>query len=248
MGNYEIACCSLLGTRENQQDAYAYEKSKDGVFAIVCDGMGGMEHGEWASRTTVDTLMKQYKRKDSEQSMQDFYLENIDILDEQVCNLKGEENEPLHCGTTMVSVSIQNHLMDWFSVGDSRIYAIRKNEIVQITKDHNYKMILKERLEKKQISSQEYEEGLPQSEALISYIGMRGISLMDMNQKSLHLQSGDYILLTSDGLYREFDDKMLLATIQREKTTKKICDYLEKEYRKCAGALDNATFILIAIQ
>ena len=47
---------SVIGDRETQQDTGVTGKSENGHFtyAVVCDGMGGMQSGEIASKAAVD--------------------------------------------------------------------------------------------------------------------------------------------------------------------------------------------------
>ena len=44
---------SMLGTREEQQDAFLYRVTDQISFAVVCDGMGGLSGGSIASQLVV---------------------------------------------------------------------------------------------------------------------------------------------------------------------------------------------------
>lgn len=54
---YVAGCRSNIGrVRENNQDAVAlrtFEKRKNFIVLAVCDGVGGLEHGEMASSMAV---------------------------------------------------------------------------------------------------------------------------------------------------------------------------------------------------
>ena len=59
-----------IGARHSQQDSFGFADPDDAAFiqhggflAIVCDGMGGMEHGDLAGRTAVRTFLEAYGRK-----------------------------------------------------------------------------------------------------------------------------------------------------------------------------------------
>ena len=55
---FEIGVRSIIGGRSYQQDfGYIYTSSQEAV-AVVCDGMGGMEGGERASRKAVEVFAK----------------------------------------------------------------------------------------------------------------------------------------------------------------------------------------------
>ncbi|MBP3901693.1 MAG: hypothetical protein J6D53_09640, partial [Blautia sp.] len=49
---------TIVGDREYQQDLCAYEWMGNALLAVLCDGMGGMEGGEIASRIGVETAQK----------------------------------------------------------------------------------------------------------------------------------------------------------------------------------------------
>src|SRR5271155_3011497 len=65
-----------IGARSSQQDSFGFGDPEDKAFlahggfvAVVCDGMGGMEHGDAASRTAVRTFLEAYRRKSPEESV-----------------------------------------------------------------------------------------------------------------------------------------------------------------------------------
>ena len=55
----DIAYRSLIGDREEQQDCFGVFQNEKGTFAIVCDGMGGMEAGSLASRVAVQIFARE---------------------------------------------------------------------------------------------------------------------------------------------------------------------------------------------
>src|SRR5690348_14445951 len=65
-----------IGARHSQQDSFGFADPNDqefiahaGFLAVVCDGMGGMEHGEAASKTAVRAFLEAYQRKTPEESI-----------------------------------------------------------------------------------------------------------------------------------------------------------------------------------
>lgn len=68
-----------------------------------------------------------------------FYKSVIFQSDEEVRAMKTDEGtQILGAGTTLASVVIEDDQLYWASVGDSHIYIIRGNDILCITKDHNF--------------------------------------------------------------------------------------------------------------
>ena len=113
-----------------------------------------------------------------------------------------------------MAVIIKDHKLYYVSVGDSRIYLIRKEEIAQITEDQNYRLTLKRELENNTLSQEEYLKEIPYADALISYIGMGGLKVIEYNSDyPLELKDGDKILLCSDGFYRSFSEKEIIEEV-----------------------------------
>lgn len=215
---YRIVSRSIVGSRTEQQDALTFGKTENSFYAIVCDGMGGMEDGAAASKAVVQTMKWLIEENaDRIQNVPDFLLRCIDVLDEKVINLRTREQKS-GCGTTIVAVVIQADRLYWLSVGDSRLYICRDGEMIQATRDHNYLYTLQELYNAGQITQTQYESESRKGEALTSYIGIGGVELFDICQHPFELAVGDILLLTTDGLYKTLSDnkiKDVLAGVSR---------------------------------
>ena len=203
----QIGISSKIGTRKYQQDSIVVMDGKTlsdlnskKCIAVLCDGMGGMEGGELASAVTAKTLYTDYCQMNP-QNIPSFFVNEVKKLDDIVCNLRDSNNRIMDSGSTLVCAVIEDSLLYWVSVGDSRIYILRKNEMVQVTTDHNYYSVLKSRV-KQGLISQADADNDPRKEALISYIGIGKDSEIGYNEKPIQLENGDMILLCSDGLFK----------------------------------------------
>ena len=64
----DVICCGITdtGKRNNNQDSYVWMKAETAkgisVFAVVCDGMGGINKGERASGEAVRAFGNWYKQ------------------------------------------------------------------------------------------------------------------------------------------------------------------------------------------
>src|SRR5258708_1760599 len=59
-----------IGSRQQQQDAFGFSDLSDaafrkhgGILSVVADGMGGMAHGDAASKTALRSFLDAYLRK-----------------------------------------------------------------------------------------------------------------------------------------------------------------------------------------
>lgn len=248
----KVGLSSIVGTRKYQQDS-AITIDEDTMrktgykkcIAVLCDGMGGMEGGELASAISAKTIFDDYM-KNFPADIPGFFRKEVKKVDNLVCGLTNEKNEVLNSGSTLVSVVIENGGMYWVSVGDSRIYLIRGTQMAQLTTDHNYYYILRQQAESGLISFEEASSN-PKGEALISYIGLGHEGEIGGNQKPISLESGDLILLCSDGLYKALSDQEIFdiaSTCQNNvvQTAQALTTATMAKQRK---AQDNTTVVLL---
>lgn len=213
---FEIGASSIIGGRSYQQDfGYIYTGSREAV-AVVCDGMGGMEGGERASRTAVEVFSEDLRKEKPDTNIPGFLMREAERMDREVAGLKGSEGKPLKSGTTMVAVYCRGNIMDWISVGDSKIYLIRKETITPLNIEHNYRQMLTEQLASGQITQEYYnkEEKSRQAEALTSFIGMDRINQIDWGKTPCKLEDGDIVMLCSDGVYKSIDQYQILGMVR----------------------------------
>lgn len=248
MEHYEsyikIGLASVIGQRAEQQDTiktdddYIYMKNGQAI-AIVCDGMGGLTGGKQASQKCADILYETFHLLNRERDIHSFFQSAIAQADREVSNME-------HAGTTLVSIVVKEDKLFWASVGDSRIYIIRDGEILCVTKDHNYKLMLEQKVMRGEIDASMAESD-PQKEALISYIGMGGVRLIDNNRKEFRLLSGDYVVLCSDGLYRTLEEEEIKDRIQKNgEDTQAACEELtELVMSKGKRNQDNASIVVV---
>lgn len=245
---YEVQVRSDIGGRIEQQDSVYVYTASNMAFALVCDGMGGTDHGALASQMATaggrDRLYM-YLSEQSRNNIPDFLLDTLVELDGIVsCKLGRQKG-----GSTAVGVFLKGSELYWFSAGDSRLYIFRNGELVQATRDHNYRLRLSEQLEKGEIDQAYFDQEKARGEALISYLGVGGLSVFDLTNVPLELMEGDILLLTTDGLYKAIPQELLRHILSSAATVEKMADKLLAQIQvlKKTIALDNTTYVLIKI-
>ncbi len=205
-------CDSAEGNRKYQQDEVYVSPGgklagnhKTYTLAVVCDGMGGMADGGLASRTAINMLVQGFERMKGEPNIHipTFFKEGIKVMDRKIYEFPKKDGKG--SGTTMVAAIVEDNRLYWASVGDSRIYILRGNVMKQITRDHNYELRLQEMVNRGQMS-QEEAQAQRQKEALISFLGIGNVRLMDVSEQPFELQFGDVVLLCSDGVTKTLED------------------------------------------
>ena len=218
---------TATGNRKYQQDAVYVSGSrkiagnrKTRVFAAVCDGMGGMADGGLASSTAIHMFREGFEKIEKEPNIQipTFFRQGIRSVDAVISQFPKEAGKG--SGTTLVAVIAENNRLYWASVGDSRIYILRGRDMIQVTRDHNYMLRLQQMVDNGQMTLQEA-QAKKQKEALISFLGIGNVTLMDINEQPFEMQFGDIVLLCSDGITKTLPDDQIRDIIKNDAVSMK---------------------------
>lgn len=213
---------TVTGNRKYQQDAVFVSPGRKlaanrrtRILAAVCDGMGGMTDGGLASETAIQMLSQGFERIKKEETVNipAFFLQGIKAMDKRIHSFPKEDGRG--SGTTMVAVIAEDNHLYWASVGDSRIYILRGGEMIRVTRDHNYMLHLQNLVAQGQMTAEEA-QAKKQKEALISFLGMGNVSLIDRNEIPFEMQYGDIVLLCSDGITKTLPEYQIQSIIQND--------------------------------
>ena len=217
-GTVEVGTASVIGSRKSQQDS---------VFGYESHGLAG---GEIASRAALESLADAWFAQKDIPDIPSFFRREAVRADRKVYGQERADGSRLEAGTTIVAAAVRDNELYWLSVGDSRLYFIRGMDILSLNIEHNYRLELNTLLREGKLTAQEYAAREYQAEALISYLGIGNLSLMDVSTKPYPLADGDIMLLTSDGLYRSLKEDEILEIVLKHK----------KDMQKAAEALTAA--------
>ena len=102
------------------------------------------------------------------------------------------------------------------------------------------------------ITQEEYEAEAKRGGALISFLGIGDLKLIDYNSSPLTLKSGDRIILMSDGLYKLVPDEEIRTVAENFKNISDVLDVFEVKAAKAARiygvSRDNMTAAIIHIK
>lgn len=197
-----------IGSRRSQQDCYGFSDAKDsgffahgGFLAVLCDGMGGMAHGELASQTAVRAVLDAYALKTPSESIPDALERSLREANRRVLAIAREMRSADGVGTTLIAVVVHEQLMHYVSVGDSGLYVVRGGKLQLVNRAHVYANLLDQAVALGALSS-EQAASHPEREALTSFVGIQKLLEIDRNADPLPLQAGDTILIASDGMFK----------------------------------------------
>jgi protein phosphatase len=203
-----------IGTRASQEDSFGFSDLQDrafkrhaGVMMVLCDGMGGLADGAVASRVAVDAALQGYTRKQPSEDIPTALERVVREAHDAVCAAfaNGESG-----GATIVAAVICADLLYWASLGDSRLYLVRRDATVQqLTVDHNVANLEHHTALGEAPRSEAMSAANP--EALTGYLGSPYPPRPDSNRGGMPLLPGDRIVACSDGVYRGLSTEALAA-------------------------------------
>lgn len=258
----EMACFSDKGTvRTNNEDnmysslcdiinkesedyyvaVYADEYKDDLTIIAIFDGMGGTEGGELASLVSAKQMSVLYERMLEKEAWSDDELSYL-LFDtkkrmEHETKMVMEDPHAEQPGSTCCGFIMNNGMVKPFWIGDSRLYLLRKNQLILITKDHT---IAQEKIDYGLITSEEATT-VSSWHYITAYIGdnQNNFTLGE----AFSVNPGDKYLLCTDGISDKFSPEKL-AEYMTETPTRFI-EIMIEEIKKLSK--DNATAIMIEL-
>lgn len=241
-----------IGARHSQQDSFGFADPNDeaflahgGFLAIVCDGMGGMEHGDAASRTAVRAFLEAYRRKLPEESIPAALDRSVHEANFQVVSLARGMGMVEGIGTTLIAVAMQESSLYFVSVGDSGIFHCSGGQFQMINRPHVFANLLDAAVARGTLS-QEDALNHPERESLTSYIGAETLAEIDRNLEPYPLRPGDTVLLASDGMFKVLNPDEIRASLQGPGTSWPEI-LVQKTLAKQRAHQDNVTVLSITL-
>ena len=184
----------------------------------VCDGMGGHNAGEVASRMAIEALdafvQKSHREKeitwpyglDADLSFAGNRLKTaIKLANRKVFRAADNREDYTGMGTTVVAalVTEADRLLTVGSAGDSRCYVLRGGELKQVTTDDSW---VSAAWAEGILSAEEIERH-PLKNVITKAVGAKDTIEIDVVEHKL--ESGDLVLICSDGLHSMINDEAI---------------------------------------
>lgn len=115
-----------------------------------------------------------------------------------------------------------------------------------LTREHNYRLSLDILRKRGLISEEDYIREADKGEALISYLGIGNLTLIDGNREPFYMERGDMVLLCSDGLYKSVEEDAVLNILLKYRNVQNAAVALT-DYAISLGrtSQDNTSVILL---
>jgi serine/threonine protein phosphatase PrpC len=244
---------SDVGRRRKLNEDSFYVNDEEGFFA-VCDGMGGHNAGEIASRMAVETLAAFIQRSDRETEITWPYGLDVNLsfagnrlttairlANKRVFRAADSREEYTGMGTTVVAALVTERMLAVGSAGDSRCYLVRNESLTQLTKDDSWVAVARS----EGILGPDDAERHPFRNVITKAVGAK--ETIDVQIVERSLEAGDLILLCSDGLHGMLTDDQIRSLLvpcpeDLEEAVKRMIVAANE-----AGGRDNVTVVLVRI-
>lgn len=216
------------------------------VFAVICDGVGGLKMGELASAIVVRELHKWFYERmpilctlpDPEQQIFTEWAQLIEDVDGAIRTFS--EQKGFRLGTTAELLLLLRGRYYICHVGDCRVYSITDG-MHQLTRDHS---VVQQEIDAGRLTPEQARKDSRQN-LLWQCVGAGSVPNPDFLYGEV--EPGQEFLLCCDGFRRRVTEKELEKLCRVSGREEKLREALEKVTELCEkrGENDNITSILI---
>lgn len=227
--------------RKKNEDAYYI--IEDQKVYMVADGVGGNNSGEVASKTSVEFISKHLLEEPidpewGENQVKDYFINVIVKANRNILEKANAKDVNRGMATTLVLAYLFNNKCYIFNIGDSRAYVFNKGKLTQVTEDHSFVNTLVK------TGTITKEEGRVHPKKNIITRALGAEADIEVDFFTIELETGDVIILSTDGLHDEIGDNTIEATVENEKDMQKLCNRLVS-MANLQGGSDNITVICL---
>ncbi len=220
----------------------------------VCDGMGGHNAGEVASKMAIETLAAFIRRSHKEKEITWPYGLDVNLsfdgnrlktalklANKKVFKAADNREDYTGMGTTAVAALVSGDVMTVGSAGDSRCYVFADGKLTQLTRDDSW---VSAAWAEGILSAEEIERH-PLKNVITKAIGAK--EDIDITVVERKLEPGAVALICSDGLHSMINDEQILAAVtpfpgSLEEAAAKLIDAANE-----AGGKDNVSVVLLRL-
>jgi len=243
---YTIFQDTRIGRRPYQQDRIAHWHTKDALFLVVADGMGGHAHGDVAAQIAVDCLGSAFQNeaKPKVADPDNFVFRTIGRAHAMILHqtqrqglAQDQSNSPR---TTVVACLVQDGYAYWSFVGDSRLYVIRDGRIVTRTRDHTPVQMLIDAGRIREEAAATH----PDRNKLLQCLGGPRAPRVEPTAHA-RLAQKDIVLLCSDGFWGPLTQRHLLTGLLGKKMKKAFPELIALSETRAGPRCDNISVLAI---
>ncbi|TFH01117.1 MAG: tetratricopeptide repeat protein, partial [Calditrichales bacterium] len=211
-----------------------------GLLFIVADGMGGHANGKEASSMAVQITSDEYYIAPPGEDVAKSLSHAVQSANAAVFQKSSGPSDGGQMGSTLSALVLHSDIAHIAHVGDSRIYRIRDNKLLQLTTDHTKV----EELKRAGILNTEDAKNHPEKSVLNRALGVKEKVLIDLISDII-LRKDDIFILCTDGLAAVTKEELIKIAVSE--TPRDACQKLIALANERGGA-DNSTVQVLKIE
>lgn len=230
----------------NEDGAAVFTRPDGVVLALIADGMGGHRGGDIASSTAIRLLGEKFVGIDlqcesEDEQWIDWLRDAVVDVNRQLYEMASENEAYRGMGTTLEAALLLGNRCIVSHIGDSRVYVLHDQGVIQVTKDHSYVNAL---LESGEITEEEAAVH-PQRNWIVKAIGSEKTISPDLY--TVTFEEGAYLLLCTDGLSNKVEESVLYDVVMSTTTSlrQKVEELVGIANKR--GGEDNISVILLRL-
>jgi PPM family protein phosphatase len=231
---------SRTGDRKGNEDRVGYSYSRDVLLMIIADGMGGHIDGEVAAEIAVTEITRRFQQEARNKLKKpfDFLVSAIQSAHRSIVSHAVEHNL-LECPrTTVVACIVQNGSVFWAHAGDSRLYVLRRGDLVAQTQDHSRVQMM---IDAGEITP-EMAARHPERNKIFSCLG--GVVPPQIaTGREFPLEIGDTVMLSTDGFWAQIPGNILGSMLRKQTLVDVMPGLLAEAQRRAKGESDNLSVV-----
>lgn len=231
---------SRPGKRSSNQDRIAYCYTRDALFMVVADGMGGHLHGEVAAQIAVQFTTEAFQREAKPAIADPFMFLSAAITNAHhaILDYAADRLLPEAPRTTCVACIVQDSVAYWAHTGDSRLYVIRNGRTLAQTRDHSR---VQRMLDEGLISAEEAINH-PARNRVFSCLGGSHLPQIEYSKKT-PLVTGDIVMLCTDGVWGPLPAEQIASAMSSGNIMQAVPALLNNAEARGGANADNLSLI-----
>lgn len=205
--------------KQVNEDSIAFTETRFGIAGIVCDGMGGHDAGELASRTAVERILEVLRGEP--QPLESLLSTALERAHAEVYALGGNAPIDGRPGSTAVLLALSGREGLVAHVGDSRAYRIRARHVERLTRDHS----VVEALLAAGAITPEQANLHPDANRITRALGIAPEIEPELSAP-IHVEAGDAFVLCTDGLSDLVNELELSELVSGSPSPEAACESL----------------------
>lgn len=219
-----------IGREKNEDFCAAGVNKFHNQILIVCDGLGGYQGGQEASNIVGKMIISAFLEQDfnplNPEQIKSWFVNTINQAKWRISEFIAKNPHCYKMATTLACYIVTAQNIFGFNMGDSRLYAITDQKLIQISHDQNFLNYL---LDKK-VNPNKIQAYGAQMYSIVNYIGQ--FDETELKYDFYHYPKPyqfNWILITSDGIHNFVTSQELLQPFYQEQGLFKIAHTIIKQ-------------------